>query len=175
MSQVNYETGKRSPDADYLLAASEAGIDVGYVVTGKRSGAPDFFRMATVFVLENIERRTGFSADVLSCVIESIADAAASEWLEDQVEIMARPDTPWDMTQWVHSSGIDEMTAALYENARLLRDIFFAVNTVLVDGNPRRVSGGKRVALVLMLFRAFRSAGEIDDNIVEEAVKLTSI
>lgn len=35
-SQFNYETGKRSPDAAYLAAASELGIDVRYVITGSR-------------------------------------------------------------------------------------------------------------------------------------------
>lgn len=37
MTATNYETGRRSPDALYLLSVFEAGIDVGYVVTGKRT------------------------------------------------------------------------------------------------------------------------------------------
>lgn len=32
----NYETGKRSPDLDFLLKLGELGYDVGYVVTGER-------------------------------------------------------------------------------------------------------------------------------------------
>lgn len=36
-SQVNYETNKRRPDADYLAAIAEAGVDVCYVLTAKRS------------------------------------------------------------------------------------------------------------------------------------------
>lgn len=32
----NYETGKRSPDLDFLLKLGELGYDVGYVVTGQR-------------------------------------------------------------------------------------------------------------------------------------------
>lgn len=35
-SQSNYENGKRSPDARYLQGIASAGIDVGYVLTGKR-------------------------------------------------------------------------------------------------------------------------------------------
>lgn len=40
-SQFNYETGERSPDAQYLAAISAAGADIGYIVTGIRhaSGA----------------------------------------------------------------------------------------------------------------------------------------
>ncbi|TBU78183.1 helix-turn-helix domain-containing protein [Phytopseudomonas daroniae] len=36
-SQFNYEKGERSPDASYLAAVAEKGVDVLYVVTGKRT------------------------------------------------------------------------------------------------------------------------------------------
>ena len=32
----NYETGKRSPDVDFLLKLGALGYDIGYVVTGER-------------------------------------------------------------------------------------------------------------------------------------------
>ena len=35
-SQLNYEKGDRSPDAEYLAAVAGAGVDVLYVVTGER-------------------------------------------------------------------------------------------------------------------------------------------
>lgn len=35
-SQFNYEKGERSPDAAYLAAVAEKGVDVLYVVTGVR-------------------------------------------------------------------------------------------------------------------------------------------
>lgn len=36
-SQFNYEKGERSPDAEYLAAVAEAGVDILYVVTGNRT------------------------------------------------------------------------------------------------------------------------------------------
>lgn len=36
-SQVNYEAGRRQPDAAYLAALAVAGADVGYVITGRPS------------------------------------------------------------------------------------------------------------------------------------------
>jgi phage repressor protein C with HTH and peptisase S24 domain len=36
LAQVNYESGKRNPDADYLARVADAGADVLYIVTGKR-------------------------------------------------------------------------------------------------------------------------------------------
>ncbi|MGN8344368.1 helix-turn-helix domain-containing protein [Pseudomonas sp. SMV71] len=35
-SQYNYEKGERSPDASYLAAVADQGVDVLYVVTGRR-------------------------------------------------------------------------------------------------------------------------------------------
>ena len=38
-SQRNYESGERSPDADYLAALAAAGADVLYILTGRRNPA----------------------------------------------------------------------------------------------------------------------------------------
>lgn len=38
-SQYNYEKGERSPDASYLAAVAEQGVDVLYVVCGERKPA----------------------------------------------------------------------------------------------------------------------------------------
>lgn len=39
-SQSLYEKGERMPDAAYLAAADKAGIDVQYVITGRRGFSP---------------------------------------------------------------------------------------------------------------------------------------
>lgn len=39
-SQLNYEKGNVCPNAEYLAAIAEAGVDVQYVLTGQRSGEP---------------------------------------------------------------------------------------------------------------------------------------
>ena len=174
MSQVNYESGKRSPDAAYLLAAFENGVDVGYVVTGKRTKTPDFYRMATLFVLQTIEKRTGFSYDVLGFVIEAISDLAFSEWLKDRVELQSMPDVKWDMTQWIDLTLLKQLAAALFENDRLLRDIFGAVNFAVGEYGPYILSPEKRLATILMLFKAFRVADEVDSDMVNETIKLAA-
>ncbi len=40
-AQINYESGKRHPDTEYLAAAARLGTDVLFVVTGQRSAASD--------------------------------------------------------------------------------------------------------------------------------------
>ena len=37
-AQINYESGERSPDANYLAAIAAAGADVRYILTGQREG-----------------------------------------------------------------------------------------------------------------------------------------
>lgn len=171
MSQVNYESGKRSPDTQYLRAAAEAGFDVAYVITGKRSGHPDFFKLATAYVLEQIEARTGFAEDVLWFVIETLAEAATSEWLEDPEAQSPIPGRSYDMSQWVDIHAVSDLLGALFENARLLRDIFGFINSALAQ-HPKPLTGKKRLALVLMLFKTFRVTGEVEASVVFDAVSI---
>ena len=37
-SQVNYESGERSPNVDYLQAIATTGVDIQYILTGNRTG-----------------------------------------------------------------------------------------------------------------------------------------
>ncbi|MNY17930.1 hypothetical protein D3C86_1512790 [compost metagenome] len=37
LAQRNYESGKRSPDAEYLARVAAVGVDVLYIVTGARA------------------------------------------------------------------------------------------------------------------------------------------
>lgn len=51
-TQINYESGERSPDANYLAAIVEAGADVQYIVTGVRSDValtPDERELVALF------------------------------------------------------------------------------------------------------------------------------
>lgn len=36
-TQINYEKGTRHPDSAYLMAIAESGVDVNYLLTGKRT------------------------------------------------------------------------------------------------------------------------------------------
>lgn len=37
LTQFNYEKGTRHPDSAYLMAIAESGVDVNYLLTGKRT------------------------------------------------------------------------------------------------------------------------------------------
>lgn len=43
-TQWKYEDGQRTPDAMYLALVAEKGVDVLYVVTGRREPTPDLYK-----------------------------------------------------------------------------------------------------------------------------------
>lgn len=70
-SQINYESGKRQPDASYLTAIAEAGADITYILTGVRTiSAPAGSPMQMVMkvtekfgpMFDQIDRMTGADA-----------------------------------------------------------------------------------------------------------------
>lgn len=89
-SQINYEGDKRgAPDANYLAALAEKGVDVAFVVTGQRSGNAlpeeerrllDLFRKADdreqAMILRMVAAATGSAEE---------ASAKASQLLPEEV------------------------------------------------------------------------------------------
>lgn len=51
-TQFNYEAGGRAPDAEYLLRAHEAGVDVQYVVTGRKAECREDFVVVPQYDVE---------------------------------------------------------------------------------------------------------------------------
>lgn len=74
-SQFNYESGERSPDAGYLAAALNLGVDVLYVLTGSRSFVPpDPLTPREAVLLDNYRR----AGEAGQRAIESTAAALAA-------------------------------------------------------------------------------------------------
>ena len=73
-SQFNYEKGERSPDAAYLAAVAEKGVDVLYVITGRREAAPaDSFRAEEVLLVTRFRQMTEEGKATLNSVSEALA------------------------------------------------------------------------------------------------------
>ena len=60
-SQIRYESGEKSPDAEYLAGIVEAGADVHYIITGERRAPPPGAFRADVLrgVIEGVEETLG--------------------------------------------------------------------------------------------------------------------
>lgn len=75
-SQRSYESGKRTPDVEYLSALGAAGFDTGYILTGERDADPVLLGLSNtervkvaldlaVEVMEEVKKERGveFSAE----------------------------------------------------------------------------------------------------------------
>ena len=82
-SQINYESGKRMPDAAYLAALAEHGVDVGYLVTGERSTSPVDRSMLGVPMSEFVQVR--YWRVNVDASIEQVGEYAfLSAWLRER-------------------------------------------------------------------------------------------
>lgn len=86
MSQINYEKGARSPDAKYLDAIARAGVDVLYILTGRRerevSRLDDRARLA--LAIEAVE-------EGLSSIRRTLPPAQRAEAILAAYDLMAEP------------------------------------------------------------------------------------
>lgn len=77
-SQFNYEKGDRSPDAAYLVALAEKGVDVLYVLTGERlPKAADSLTAEEAQLLERYRRMSLEGRSTLNGVSEALASFKA--------------------------------------------------------------------------------------------------
>lgn len=73
-SQFNYEKGERCPDAAYLAAVAEKGVDVLYVITGRREvPAADSFGAEEILLITRFRQMAEEGKATLSSVSEALA------------------------------------------------------------------------------------------------------
>ncbi|QYM67298.1 helix-turn-helix domain-containing protein [Pseudomonas sp. So3.2b] len=79
-TQINYEKGVGSPDATYLAAVAEKGVDVLYVVTGERKPMPaDSISAEVAQFVKVYERVNESDRNVLLRMVSAFANAADAE------------------------------------------------------------------------------------------------
>lgn len=74
-SQINYEKGKRQPDAFYLLKAAELGADINFILTGIPSGSGIVEDGTTVKSANKVGIETDDLVDMISLIGEQMQDA----------------------------------------------------------------------------------------------------
>jgi len=78
-AQGKYENGNRSPKADYLAAVAQAGVDILYVVTGRRETiAADGLNELEEIVLGNYRTLPTQGQEALSQMAVTLAEMAAT-------------------------------------------------------------------------------------------------
>lgn len=73
-TQINYEKGERSPDASYLAAVADKGVDVLYVVTGERKPqASSSLDADEALLVDRYRRMTAEARATVNSVSEALA------------------------------------------------------------------------------------------------------
>lgn len=101
-AQINYESGERSPDASYLERIAAAGVDVLYVLTGRRAPAPRLgtaepdaalaTNLAEIALLNGYRRLDAKGRQAVLAMIEALTQAAPSQMFNGPVENIAGRD-----------------------------------------------------------------------------------
>lgn len=76
-SQRNYESGERSPDADYLAALVALGMDVVYILTGQQAGGVNPGRMLSAEEETMLSYYRGASKEVRRAALGALLGASA--------------------------------------------------------------------------------------------------
>jgi transcriptional regulator with XRE-family HTH domain len=109
-AQINYENGERSPDADYLSRIAGFGVDVLYVLTGRRAPAGGLVAMEPgpggplslqeQGLLKGFRQLDAKGRQAVLKMQEALAHAAPGQAVSGRVENAAGPAWPQVM-EWV--------------------------------------------------------------------------
>ncbi|MDP2829212.1 MAG: helix-turn-helix domain-containing protein [Sulfuricellaceae bacterium] len=159
-AQFNYESGKRTPDGDYLYEAGELGVDTGYVLFGERSTPNSLYSLGVASVLPSIAERAGINTAALMGILDLAAVSESNTW-----------GTPTGPTL----GGEDqiELENALFEDGELLAEVMDKIAVALHFSN-KTIALDKRIRAILMLYRSFKASGKVDQKMVDEAINLAS-
>lgn len=78
-AQSHYEKGIRNPDSVYLAAVAKVGVDVQYVLTGKRTDSPDSLAPREAALVEHYRKCTPERRQSLEEMAAALAKLSADE------------------------------------------------------------------------------------------------
>lgn len=151
-AQRNYESGLRTPNIAYLAMLAIADVDIGYILSGIESR---WLEKADADAFAWLSEHLGLPFTFQVEVSQVIAMFRRGE-IDDQEK---RRRLSLALTQY--RIGVLD--------AELLTGIL-----VSIEAQAPALSGRKKAGIAALLYRAFRSSGQIDDVAVREAVALAS-
>lgn len=147
-TQVNYESGERRPDTDYLAALATAGGDVGYVLTGESEfGRRQAYKLALDAIRVELELFGGHD----------------EEWGQ-VLQLLAIDWKNFGLGRDRKFPGCSAITALLKKSpvlmldTRLLEDVIEKLEFVL-DAKGVRLSPSEKASAILCLFREAKKPG----------------
>lgn len=173
-AQVTYESGERSPDARYLEAASKIGVDIAYVIYGSKTTFNETIRLMVVedlffcicyelgFDDESVQGLVSNATPAAKNLYEKLEDAGGvAPLLVDAVKAFLAKST-----KIIGLAQPDDLPhAGLLET--VIEQLEFSLDQQSIALHPR-----KKALAVVMLYRALKTNGVIDKNIIDEIIAL---
>ncbi|CAE6503363.1 conserved hypothetical protein [Nitrosomonas nitrosa] len=174
-AQSTYESGTRSPDANYLEAASKIGVDISYIIYGEKH---TFENTLKHLVIEDlffcICFELGFGDEDIQPLIKT-ALSIAHELHKQNKEV-----------DGIAADLVDPVKNFLEKSARisphnthdsldtsLLGAILEKLEMILLQKNIS-LQPKKKALTTIMLYRIFKVNGKVDPKMIEEAIDLAS-
>lgn len=172
-TQIKYEVGARYPTSEYLNSIGNIGVDVFYIFSGVKSEDRDVLDVAKIELCEGLYSALGFShQDIKSLLIEM------TKIVKKEVD----EGGAWDTESWfskrekfisdmLNTRPVIRKDDPLLDN--LLGGVIAGLESALKKAD-RVLSPEKKAGIVVMLYRAFKASGKIDQRMIEEAIALAS-
>lgn len=178
-SQRRYEDGRSSPDTDYLDSLRRHGVDVQYVMTGREKQASKGYSFETLaeFGLA-IAKGYQISPDELQCLANEVSEAMEKDKPSDSMEMKAVDQrvSSYEAAFFLHAAKLFEKrlkAEAPTLDSSLLTGILEGVDLALL-AQSKSLSPAKKAQAVAMLYRVFKASGQVDQTMIDEAVKLAA-
>ncbi len=163
-SQRNYETGTRVPDAGYLATIAPLGIDINYVLNGRRAYQEHNGPQESTFVLA-FEMAFGISSADLGKIVEKTL-------VDDEVTGFS-PSVFFD--GMMRESSVFRLMADQYAtlNIGLLTSTLEGIEAVTTKENLN-ITPAKKASAAAILYRTFKASGKIDYVMIKETIYLAA-
>lgn len=160
-AQTTYETGERSPSAEYLQAAGRIGVDVPYLLTGLRTSVDTIERRALIKLLDAICGRLGvdWAIDPLDLAYAEVESSLGVPREESPSLLKEVEYQLFDALSQIELNG--ELLAAV------LSEIDDAIGCMAVELSP-----SVKADLAVVIYRASKQTKKVYPRVVNDAVRL---
>jgi transcriptional regulator with XRE-family HTH domain len=174
-AQYTYESGERKPSFDYLIAAEKLGMDSRYLLLGHRETAPFKYKNYS-YVLSNIVQLLGLDSNQLNKIAEKYGVVEAKKdylllHADEQIqpEQLAFMNLTSEVADWLLTSTTPDALFDFDLLTTVLAEVDAYQSTSRVKLTPQ-----KKSQAIVVLYRAFKASGKIDQPMIEDTVKLAA-
>lgn len=159
-SQKRYELGERLPDIEYADALQDIGVNVSYVLRGEIPDQGDLetstFAVANTFCISKQE-------------LENILEKSLSDSDKEGYDLVVF------FNEMVRISSVFRLAIDKYSefDPRLLESTLQGIDDVIIN-NKINITSAKKAQATVMLYRAFKASGHVDQMRIDDTVKLAA-